>query len=289
MPKVKHNAGTIGVKHAALRIKAAGTDDGLPEGAFTGYVSVFGNVDSYGDIVEPGAFTDTLEEWRAKGDPIPLLWGHDMYDPFSNIGGVDPHKAVEDEKGLLVEGELDMTNPTAAQVYKLIKGRRVTDMSFAYTVHEETKSDDGNHLRKLGVFEFSIVPVGANSETDILTVKSRLSELAMKAGRVLSAANETKLTEATGAIQAAAAAIEDVLASVANGSSANMNPTGTGNAPDSPADGKASGTPEGKSEADEEPSESSVKSGTEDEDRKAAPSVETYAAIFAVHAYNSVD
>ena len=64
---------TVGVAHAAFKIKAAGPDDGLDEGVFTGYASVFGNVDSYGDIVEPGAFKDTLEAWRAKGDPIPLL------------------------------------------------------------------------------------------------------------------------------------------------------------------------------------------------------------------------
>ena len=46
----------MGVTHAALQIKAAGPDDGLKEGQFRAYASVFGNVDSYGDIVEKGAF-----------------------------------------------------------------------------------------------------------------------------------------------------------------------------------------------------------------------------------------
>lgn len=32
------------------------------EGVFSGYGSVFGNVDSGGDVVEPGAFTKTLEK-----------------------------------------------------------------------------------------------------------------------------------------------------------------------------------------------------------------------------------
>lgn len=287
--KVNHNAGTIGVKHAALSIKAAGADDGLPEGTFSGYASVFGNVDSYGDIVEPGAFAETLEEWRAKGDPIPLLWGHDLYDPFSNIGGIDPTKALEDDKGLLVEGVLDLSNPTAAQVYKLIKGRRVSDMSFAYRVLEETKRDDGNHLQKLGLHEVSIVPVGANSETDILTVKSRLNDLALKAGRVLSAANETKLTEATDAIQAAASAIEEVLASVATDPSGSMsNEPGKTSGPKD-ARGKASGTPGDKSTPDDEPSTSAAKSDHGDDDPMGKPSVETYAAMFAVHAYGPVD
>ena len=166
---------SVGVTHAAFSIKAAGEDDGLGEGVFTGYAAVFGNVDSYGDIIQPGAFADSLSEWLAKGDPIPLLWGHDMHDPFSNLGAIDPNEAVEDERGLLVRGQLDLSNPKAAQVFKLLKGRRVTDMSFAYHVLEETKRPDGNHLLKLSLLEASVVPLGANPETDILAVKAALA------------------------------------------------------------------------------------------------------------------
>lgn len=276
---MKHK--TMGVRRAGFAIKAAGEDDGLAAGTFTGYASVFGNVDSYGDIVEPGAFKDTLTAWEAKGDPIPLLWGHDLYDPFNNIGGIT--EAVEDDKGLLVTATIDLDNPTGAQVYRLIKGRRVTDMSFAYRVQAEHKAADGNHLTQLDVIEVSIVPVGANAETDILAVKSRLADLSVKAGRVLSAANEGRLKEATDKIQEATEVIESVLSSAATETSATVSTSKSGNPPD-PADGKASDQPGDKSTPDEEPRDSAAKSDPVDEDRKSAPPVEAYAALFNFHA-----
>lgn len=68
------------------KIKQAGVDDRLDEGEILAYASIFGNVDSYGDVVVKGAFERTLEQWKSSGDYIPLLWGHDMDDPMSNIG-----------------------------------------------------------------------------------------------------------------------------------------------------------------------------------------------------------
>ena len=275
---------TVGVAHAAFKIKAAGPEDGLDEGVFTGYASVFGNVDSYGDIVEPGAFKDTLEAWRAKGDPIPLLWGHDTYDPFSNLGHIDPNEAVEDAKGLLVRGQLDLTNPKALQVFKMLKGRRVTDMSFAYGVQEERKSADGNHLLKLDLYEASVVPVGANAETDILAVKAALADVGLKAGRVLSSANETALKEAASRVMDGVRAIESVLASVA----VDAGPTivaAAGKSSAAPtADGNASGAHDDKVAPNDEPSGTPPgQVGPGAEDQKAAPSVDLDAATLTYY------
>ncbi|MCQ4119878.1 HK97 family phage prohead protease [Rhodococcus tibetensis] len=194
---------------APVRVKA-GTDDGLEDGEFTAYASVFGNKDSYGDIVMPGAFADTLADWAKSGDPIPLLFGHNMSDPDYNIGHI--LSAEEDEIGLKVHAKLDLEGPKALQVYRLIKGRRVSQMSFAYDVlgggyAEREKADDSGEtegyyeLRKLKLYEVSVVPIGANQETDILAVKSipaladRIVEDA-KAGRVISAKNESELRTA---------------------------------------------------------------------------------------------
>lgn len=210
-----------------FKVKAAGPDDGLNEGEFEGYCSVFGNKDSYGDIVQPGAFAKSLEEWDTKGDPIPLLWGHDLEDPFSNIGVIS--KAEEDERGLKVRGAFDLDNPKAQQVYKLAKGRRTTGMSFAYAVRDAEQKDDGNHLKDLHIFEASIVPIGANPEAGVLAVKAFADTIAdgVKAGRTLSAKNEATLRDA-------AKAIEDVLASL-GGDSTTQEPKASDN-----ADAKAS-------------------------------------------------
>lgn len=202
-------------KRFSVKIKAAGKADGLEDGQFLGYASVFDNVDSYGDVVRKGAFADTLAEWDAKGDSIPLLWGHDMVDPWSNIGSVE---ASEDDHGLLVKGTFDMENPKAQQVYRLVKGRRVGDMSFAYDVLDSGPTEvDGSkvlELRKLRLYEASIVPIGANQETEILAVKANADALSegIKAGRVLAAKHIDSLRaaqEAIGVVIAAATESSD--------------------------------------------------------------------------------
>lgn len=193
-----------------VQIKA-GPDDGLAEGEFTAYASVFGNVDSYGDKVIRGAFADDLKAWKATGNPIPLLWGHDMLDPFSNIGHVADAK--EDDHGLLVRAQLDLEAPKAMQVYRLIKGRRVNQMSFAYDVLERALVEKDNEyfveLKKLHLYEVSVVPIGANSETEILEVKAfRQLALDVKAGRVLSAKNESAIRSAHEALGGVLAALD---------------------------------------------------------------------------------
>lgn len=221
-------------KSAPVRVKAVGEDDGLEAGVFEAIVSVFGNVDSYGDRVLKGAFADTLEEWAASGDPIPVYWSHRMDDPDYNLGHV--LEAEERDEGLWVKAQLDLESPKAAQTYRLLKGRRVTQFSFAYEVQAYTiKSEQGVgevwDLEKLKLYEVGPTPVGVNQETELLTVKAaghsagRIA-LDIKAGRVLSSKNESELREAHDAIGRVLAALDPV------------------------DDGKASATPAGK---DEEP------------------------------------
>ena len=196
-------------KNATIQIKA-GPEDGLSEGQFVAYASVFGNVDSYGDIVVKGAFAKDLDRWEKSGNSIPLLFGHNMTDPDFNIGHV--LSAEEDEVGLKVTAQLDLENPKAKQVYRMLKGKRINQMSFAYDVIDgaPTKSgdddeDDVYEIRELKLYEVSVVTVGANSETEILAVK-QAADLAerisagIKAGRVLSAKNESALRGAYEAI-----------------------------------------------------------------------------------------
>lgn len=198
------------IKSAPIRVKA-GEDDGLEEGQFVAYASTFTREpDSYGDVVAPGAFADTLKAWGESGNVLPVLFGHRFDDPDYNIGGVV--EAVEDERGLKVTGQLDLENPKSAQVYRLLKGRRIGEMSFAYDVLEEAKVvlEDGtkvNELRKLDLFEVSVVPVGANRDTEIVAVKAATDALA-KAGRVLAEKHITSLREAQEAIGRVIAAAE---------------------------------------------------------------------------------
>lgn len=204
-----------GVKSVVVKFKT----DGLAEGEFIGYASVFGNKDSYGDVVIKGAFANTLAEWERKGVPIPLLWGHNTADPDFNLGELVT--AEEDEKGLKVHGRLDMESPKSAQTYRLLKSGRVNQMSFAYHVvdgayiqpegDDKTWRDAYYELRELELYEVSIVPIGANQETEILAVKSIASALRAKAGRALSTKTEDALRGALSQAEEIVTAIKGVL------------------------------------------------------------------------------
>lgn len=208
-------------KSARMTELKAGPDDGLEEGQFTAYASVFGNIDSYGDKVIKGAFVNTLEAWAKSGNEIPLLFGHNMADPDFNIGHIV--EAKEDDHGLFVKGQIDLEGPKGAQVYRLLKGKRLSQFSFAYDVLEgawtETKDESFYELRELKLYEVSMVPIGANQETELLAVKAATEHATrfvqeVKAGRVLSSKNETSLRDAHQQLSAAADQIAEVLSKV---------------------------------------------------------------------------
>lgn len=202
----------MNTKRFGATVKAAGPSDGLEDGQFLAYASTFdGEPDSYGDVVRKGAFTKSIEDWKASGNVMPTLYGHDFSDPFKNIGAV--LDATEDEHGLLVKTQLDLDNPTAAQVYRLIKGRRLSQMSFAFDTLDEAQVEvagrKANELRELKLYEVSVVPIGANQETEILAVKTAASSLldGVKEGRAISTRTSAQIQESLQGIDSSIASL----------------------------------------------------------------------------------
>ena len=190
-------------------IKSELKEDG---GIVKGYASTFDrDPDAYGDVVAPGAFADSLARWKAlnaEGKYIPLLWGHDTDDPKSNIGRVI--EAQEDERGLLITAEFDENNEKAQYVRKLVKEGRVYQFSFAYEIHDQASVElengmKANELRKLDVFEVSLVQIPANQHATVEEIKA--SEPEIKAGR----RNSSKDADDLRKIGDLAASISDVV------------------------------------------------------------------------------
>ncbi|MFE7899181.1 HK97 family phage prohead protease [Streptomyces sp. NPDC057424] len=250
-------------KDAPARVKAAGEEDGLGAGEFTALVSVFGNEDSVGDVVMPGAFADDLARWKQSGNPIPVIWSHDWGDPFSHIGSVT--EAKETTAGLVVTGQLDLSNPKAEQVFRLLKNGRVTQFSFAYDILDggwgERDGGEVYELRKLKIHEVGPCLVGANQETELLAVKAARVASGAKAGRVLSQKNFESLL-------AAHTAIGEVL-DAATPEKATAAPSKNG-APGQPGPEKADGeqpsaTPEDTPPAKTDTGEKDIDSSIEEE------------------------
>lgn len=188
------NCGAFGLK--------AGPDDGLEEGEFIVYPSTFTKTpDSYGDIVAPGAFANTIHNWKMSGNTLPGLFGHRLDDPDYYVAGA--LDMGEDDHGWWVKGAFDLDSPKGPHVYRLVKGRRLNQLSFAYDVIDAAGIELENgvrayELRELKVYEFSFVPIGANQDTSVVAVKAIADQMAteIKAGRVISAKNESELRTA---------------------------------------------------------------------------------------------
>lgn len=146
-------------KHVCLEMKVANDETRV----ISGYGAVFGNVDSYGDIILPGAFADSL---ATRGMPK-MLAQHDTDD----LPGIW-QKATEDARGLFVEGMFART-PLGDEYYELSKIGAIDGLSIGYSVDEYEVNKNGNRiLKKLTLWEVSLVTFPANEQATITNVKN---------------------------------------------------------------------------------------------------------------------
>lgn len=152
----------------ASESKAHGDNKGM----IKGYASTFGNIDQGLDIVEPGAFAKTLEESDGK---IPILSSHNPHEQIGwNI------KASEDDRGLFVEGELDIHNNQKARehfylIKKALEIGAKPGLSIGYIVIKAEPDRDNPQIRRLKelkLMEYSPVSFPMNEMAMATQVKN---------------------------------------------------------------------------------------------------------------------
>ena len=139
-------------------------------GTFVGYGSVFGNVDQGDDIVQKGAFAESLLGIAAKNRKVPILWQHRSGEP---VGGFESIK--EDGRGLLMEGKLLVDDvQRAKEAHALLQAGVVSGLSIGYTTrdHSFDQKTGIRTLKKLDLLETSIVTFPMNDEARVTAVKS---------------------------------------------------------------------------------------------------------------------
>ena len=147
-----------------------------PDGTFTGFASTFGGKpDSYGDIIVPGAFTNTLSKNGYGGNGIKMLWQHDTREPI----GVWLSLA-EEKKGLKVHGQIAVKTARGSDAYELLKIGAINSMSIGYNVgeYEIVKGKNGDQVRLLktiDLFEVSLVTFPANPSAIVTGVKGDIT------------------------------------------------------------------------------------------------------------------
>jgi Escherichia/Staphylococcus phage prohead protease len=151
-------------------------------GAFTALAASFNNLDKTGDIIEPGAFSKTLQQAQERktktGSPYlwPICWMHDATQP---CGGVI--SAKETAKGLQIDGQIDLDTELGKRIYAGMRNGYIGEMSIGYSTVRSFRSKDGvRHLTEVQLFEVSMVTTSfaASDEArvNVASVKTRLSD-----------------------------------------------------------------------------------------------------------------
>ena len=150
------------IDRKAVRISEGDLAD--EAGVFTGYASIFGNVDQHGDVVLPGAFRKSLSE---RGNVVPLLWQHDTTEPVGVL------ELVEDSKGLrVVRGEINLETARGREAYALLRQGAIKGLSIGYQVVQDGWQGKVRQLKELKLLEVSLVTFPANELASVTAIKN---------------------------------------------------------------------------------------------------------------------
>jgi uncharacterized protein len=134
------------------------------DGSFEGRLSPYNNVDEGADLVEPGAFTKTLQE---NGNKVPMLWQHKTDCPIGEL-------VLEDRPdGLWCKGQLLLDIPEAKKAYLLLKAKIVKGLSIGYDSIKAQVVDGVRHLKEIRLWEGSVVTFPMNTLAMVTDVKAR--------------------------------------------------------------------------------------------------------------------
>lgn len=136
-------------------------------GKFSGYASVWGGVDSYGDTIQKGAFADTLKSAHPK-----MFWNHEWSMPIGKWT-----LAKEDDRGLFVEGELTPGLGLAADVRAAMKHGTLDGLSIGGFLRKgDYEEKDGIRIisKWSNLMEVSpvVFPADGAARIDLTSVKS---------------------------------------------------------------------------------------------------------------------
>jgi hypothetical protein len=136
------------------------------QGSFAGTLATYNTIDLGGDLIEPGAFTKTIQE---HGPEVKLLWQHEPANVIGTLSLIDGPDALR-VKGQI---ELDPDIPFSMTAYKLLKKRLLSGLSIGYDTIKEQMVDGVRRLKELRLWEGSIVTFPMNELAGVTSVKMR--------------------------------------------------------------------------------------------------------------------
>ena len=133
----------------------------------TGYFSRFGNVDSDGDMLMPGAFNKSINE-RGGRNLIPHILDHDIHVTLKQLS---KPKLYEKNDGGFFESTITDTQ-NGIDTLKLYRDGVINQHSFGFRTIQKERKDSHTEIKEVLLYEISTVTLGANPETPFTGFKS---------------------------------------------------------------------------------------------------------------------
>lgn len=144
-------------------------------GEFSGYISVFNGVDSYGDTIAPQAYDFVLEEIAAGRMPMPkMFFNHDRWGIPIGVW----LELAKDEKGIKARGRLNLNIQKGREIYEAMRFGSVDGLSVCIEIPEseyDVFSENRTINNIVGMDEVSVVTFPADDKARIFDIKSAVS------------------------------------------------------------------------------------------------------------------
>ena len=165
---MKNNKDTRQLEYKRLTATEFKMDE--EKGIVEAYVSIFDNIDLYGDKIVKGAFAESLAAKYPKG-----VWMHNWDQPVAKT-----MEAREDEKGLYIKGQFNLDTQRGKEAFSDIKNGIIDEFSIGFRVqeyaYEMVDGDEIRVLKKIKLYEWSPVLAGANPDTELINAKGEQAE-----------------------------------------------------------------------------------------------------------------
>ncbi|MBL4881227.1 MAG: HK97 family phage prohead protease [Oleispira sp.] len=141
------------------------------KGIVKGLGSVFGNIDSDGDVIVKGAYTKTIKENLPR---IKYLYQHRLDKPVGTM-----KELSETNEGLEFVSQIALKTALGRDVFEMIKAGVITENSVGFSVikEERDQAESVNYIKEIKLYEISAVTLAANPLALINEIKSKGSEV----------------------------------------------------------------------------------------------------------------
>jgi HK97 family phage prohead protease len=124
----------------------------VSDGSFSGYASLFGQVDLGKDRVVAGAFSRSLKKRGVEG--IRMLFQHEPSEPIGVWDTIE-----EDQNGLFVSGHIVQSSQRGKEVMDLLRQKAIDGLSIGFKT-ERSRTDRKTGIRSIleaDLWEISVV------------------------------------------------------------------------------------------------------------------------------------